>query len=132
MTTLKLHPAAIRAAVKFLGPVGSLPSGTLLDALSDGIHAAIDDHLKSAGWLELQAENDKRCACEFGDEGVYISSCGYHKKEFKERLKSEGWEELKEAAGEISKIIRRGTYLVWVHDEAVRLREALRRVRGEK
>lgn len=48
-----------------------------------------------------------------------------------DHLKSEGWEELRDKAQIVSSLIRRGTALVWVHAEAVELREALSRVRGE-
>ena len=47
MTTPKLHPAAVRAAKKII-------DGDEQQEVAQIIHAAIDDHLKYAGWEELR------------------------------------------------------------------------------
>jgi len=112
----EIHDAAKRAAEKIFH------SSTGWDKI---IHDAIEDHLKSEGYDDEAAS---RCACEFAD-GKCISACGYHQMEFNNRLKSEGWVELREAAEIVrDQIVNEGRA---EHDVNLYLDRVLRRVRGE-
>ncbi len=92
MTTPTLHPAAVKAANHIEDRVRSEHKVTFnLSLLEAEIHAAIDDHLKSEGWVELRKAADK-----------------------------------------ISHLLETEKAVVWVNAEAVELREALRRLPGEK
>ena len=61
----KLHPAAVKAAEKWVDQYlvpklemsfddNEIRRGTMLNTIAKLIHAAIYDHLKGEGWLELR------------------------------------------------------------------------------
>ncbi len=126
----KLHPAAIRAAERF-AEAAFVDSDTQskkqnrerrLSMVEKGariFHHTIEDHLKSEGYNDPKylyaGKRIERVAIECRNAEI-----DQLRKEARERLKSEGWEELREAAED-----------VYVPDPEARavLMKALRRVR---
>ncbi len=79
MTTPKLHNAAVKAAEKW-SPVRSMSD------LAQIIHAAIDDHLKSEGWVELREAAD-RYIRELDNPAPDYTMRMVHRREIREALR---------------------------------------------